>query len=90
MTFREAPPSVATASNKKDLRLASRRYTKTKSAGLVYDRAAHVVLFSSSGGRPIFYVRLRFCRLWYSHSDYRKMNYISLTGVQSRRSKQGA
>ncbi len=54
MTFREAPPSVATASNKKDLRLASRRYTKTKSAGLVYDRAAHVVLFSSSGGTPHF------------------------------------
>lgn len=37
----------------------------------------------------ILWIRLRFCGYCYSRNDYRKMNYIDLTGVQSRSSNPG-
>ena len=85
MTFRQAPPTIATASDKKNLLLAFLRNAKTKSASLFNDYSARVIVVLSGGVPHLIYPVSCFCRPCYSHNDYRTMNYIDLTGVQLRR-----
>ena len=85
MALWQALTTVETAADQKDLLLALRRYANAKCAGPLDNCSIHLLVALSSGGPSDFLIRLDFYRPCYSHSDYKKMNYIHLTSVQSPR-----